>query len=94
MPIIQGWEPIEFSNPVTFVVGENGSGKSTLMEAIACVVGSITAGSENMKTDPTLHDVRQLAKIMRLSWNVRTHYGFSLRAEDFFGYEVIETLTT
>jgi predicted ATPase len=84
--VVQKWETLEFSNPVTLFVGENGSGKSTVMEAIACTVGSITVGSENVKTDPTLKEIRQLAKAMKLVWSKRTHRGFFLRAEDFFGY--------
>ena len=86
IPVIQKWETLQFSNPVTFFVGENGSGKSTVMEAIAYAVGSITVGSESVKTDPTLTEIRQLAKSMKLTWNKRTTRGFFLRAEDFFGY--------
>ncbi len=86
IPVVQQWEPQAFTSPVTFFVGENGSGKSTVMEAIACAVGSITVGSESVKTDPTLKDIRQLAKTMKLTWNRRTSRGFFLRAEDFFGY--------
>jgi len=86
IPVIQKWKTLPFSSPVTFFVGENGSGKSTVMETIACAVGSITVGSETVKTDPTLTEIRQLAKSMKLTWNKRTTRGFFLRAEDFFGY--------
>ena len=86
LPWVLAWETMEFTSPVTFFVGENGSGKSTLMEAVACAVGSITIGSESVKTDPTLKDLRQLAKLMKLVWSKRTQRGFFLRAEDFFGY--------
>lgn len=86
LPILKSLEGLEFSSPVTFFVGENGSGKSTLLEAIACAVGSITVGSENVKTDPSLSAVRNFAQQLRLSWQKRTHRGFFLRAEDFFGY--------
>jgi predicted ATPase len=86
LPLVKGWEVVDFTSPVTIFVGENGSGKSTLMEAIACAVGSVTVGSESVKTDPTLKDIRQLAKAMKLAWEKRTHRGFFLRAEDFFGY--------
>ena len=86
LPLIQAWETLEFHAPVTILVGENGSGKSTLLEAIACAVGSITVGSQSVKTDPTLKEIRQLAKSMKLVWSKRTHRGFFLRAEDFFGY--------
>ena len=86
VPVIRALEEIEFTAPVTFFVGENGSGKSTLMETIACAAGSVTVGSESVKTDPSLAHVRKLADHLRLTWTKRTHKGFFLRAEDFFGY--------
>lgn len=86
LAVVNSLEKIEFSSPVTFFVGENGSGKSTLLKAIACAVGSITVGSESVKTDQTLGSARRLAQQLRLSWRKRTHRGFFLRAEDFFGY--------
>ena len=86
VPVIRALEEIQFSAPVTFFVGENGSGKSTLMETIACAAGSVTVGSESVKTDPSLAHVRGLADHLHLTWTKRTHKGFFLRAEDFFGY--------
>ena len=86
VPVIRALNEIDFHAPVTFFVGENGSGKSTLMEAIACEVGSVTVGSESVNTDPSLLHARKLAKYFRLVWTKRTHKGFFLRAEDFFGY--------
>jgi predicted ATPase len=86
LPVIQSLKEMTFTAPVTFFVGENGSGKSTLLEAIACAADSITVGSENVTTDKGLTAVRKLAKQFRLSWQKRTHRGFFLRAEDFFGY--------
>ena len=66
IPIIQNWDALEFSSPITFFVGENGSGKSTLLEEIASAVVSVTVGSESVKTDHTLKEIRQLAKNMKL----------------------------
>jgi predicted ATPase len=86
LPFIEVWETLVLPKPVTFFVGENGSGKSTLMEAVACGVGSITIGSENVRTDPTLEAVRRLAANLQLCWNKKTKQEFFLRAEDFFGY--------
>ena len=87
LPILQSLQQIEFTSPVTFFVGENGSGKSTLLEAIACAVDSITVGSESVKTDKSLTAMRKFAQQqLQLSWQKRTHKGFFLRAEDFFGY--------
>jgi len=86
VPVIQALNEIDFRAPVTFFVGENGSGKSTLMEAIACAIGSVTVGSQSVNTDPSLEQMRKLAQYLRLVWTKRTHKGFFLRAEDFFGY--------
>lgn len=86
VPVIQSLTKLEFTAPVTFLVGENGSGKSVLLETLACAVGSITAGSESVKTDKTLEPARLLARHMRLAWTKRTNRGLFLRAEDFFGY--------
>ncbi|MCL5998062.1 MAG: AAA family ATPase [Chloroflexi bacterium] len=86
VPVIRALEPLAFTSEVTFFVGENGSGKSALLEAIACAVNAITAGSESVKTDPTLAPARALARHFRLSWTKRTNRGLFLRAEDFFGY--------
>ncbi|GAB4539880.1 MAG: AAA family ATPase [Anaerolineales bacterium] len=86
LDIIKSIQEIRFTAPVTFFVGENGSGKSTVMESIACAAESITVGSESVKTDKTLAEVRRLSQYIRLSWSKRTRRGFFLRAEDFFGY--------
>jgi predicted ATPase len=86
LPILQSLDELSFKSPVTFLVGENGSGKSTLLEALACAIGSITVGSENVKTDRSLSEVRKFAQHLKLSWQKRTRRGFFLRAEDFFGY--------
>ncbi|RMH00306.1 MAG: ATP-binding cassette domain-containing protein [Chloroflexi bacterium] len=86
IPALQGVREVTFSVPVTFLVGENGSGKSTFLEALAYAARLTTVGSEHVTRDETLTAVWQLGKQMRLSWRRKTHKGFFLRAEDFFGY--------
>ncbi|MBI5964239.1 MAG: AAA family ATPase [Chloroflexi bacterium] len=86
LDMVKSLQGIEFSAPITFFVGENGSGKSTILETLACAIESITIGSESVKTDKSLAAVRKLAQYFRLVWKKRTHKGFFLRAEDFFGY--------
>ena len=71
---------------MTLFVGENGSGKSTVLEALAIAARAITAGSTEAADDPTLDGVRRLAPRPHAHWATRTHRGFYLRAEDFFGY--------
>ncbi len=86
LPIFQGLKELRFETPVTLLVGENGSGKSTLLEGLACAAEMIVVGSESTHSDKSLAHARELAKYFRLSWKKRTHKGFFLRAEDFFGY--------
>ena len=71
---------------MTFLVGENGSGKSTFLEALATTVRLPTVGAEEAGRDPSLAEVRQLSKHLRLGWTKHTGRGFYLRAEDFFGF--------
>ena len=86
VPFVETLERLEFTAPITFLVGENGCGKSTLLEALACAVGSITVGSEFVGRDRTLDAVRPLGDACKLTWSARTRRGFFMRAEDFFGY--------
>ncbi|MCA9971257.1 MAG: AAA family ATPase, partial [Anaerolineales bacterium] len=84
VPALRGLD-LALTAPVTFFVGENGSGKSTLLEALAVASGAVTVGAESAGRDATLAPQRALARALRLTWRVRTHSGFFLRAEDFFG---------
>jgi predicted ATPase len=86
VPVLRSLGKLVLRTPITFLVGENGSGKSTLLEAVACTAGSTTVGAENAAGDPSLSAVHELSKYIRLVWTKRTHKGFYLRAEDFFGY--------
>lgn len=79
-------DSMDTTSPVTFFVGENGSGKSTLLEAVAVAAKSITVGSVQAVADSTLKAAHRLGAEMRLTWSRRTHRGFYMRAEDFFGY--------
>ncbi len=84
--VIASLQEVEFSAPVTFLVGENGSGKSTFLETLATAIGSITVGSQGVNRDKTLAPLRELSRDFRLVWNKRTRKGFFMRSEDFFGY--------
>ena len=86
LSLLQSLKGLHFEAPVTLLVGENGTGKSTFLEALACAAEMVVVGSENTRTDKSLTHARELAKYFKLSWTKRTHRGFFLRAEDFFGY--------
>ena len=86
VPVVKALETLELGTPVTFLVGENGSGKSTLLEGLAAAVGLPTVGSEAIRDDGTLSSQHSLGEHLQLAWTRRTHKGFFLRAEDFFGF--------
>lgn len=86
VPAISALTGISFETPVTFFVGENGSGKSTLLESIAIATSLPAIGATGPRDDETLAAQRKLAAALRLAWTRRTHRGFFLRAEDFFGF--------
>jgi len=86
VPLIRNLGRLEFTQSITFFVGENGTGKSTLLETIALAAQLPTIGSEPIERDETLAALRPLAQALRWSWNKRTRRGFFMRAEDFFGY--------
>ena len=86
VPAVANLGTIELTTPVTLLVGENGSGKSTLLEGLAAATGLPTVGAESADRDPTLAQQRKLGRALSLGWKRRTHRGFFLRAEDFFGF--------
>lgn len=86
LPLVQKLGKMKFDSSVTFFVGENGSGKSTILEGIAAASGLPSVGSSGVESDQTLGSARYLARALILSWTLKTHKGFFLRAEDFFGF--------
>jgi len=86
VPAVANLGTLELTTPVTLLVGENGSGKSTLLEGLAAAIGLPTVGADSADRDPTLVQQRKLGKALKLAWKRRTHRGFFLRAEDFFGF--------
>lgn len=87
VPTIRSLETLDLASPVTLFVGENGSGKSTLLESLAVATNLPAVGSGALARDPTLRAQRRLADTLRLVWGKRSHRGFFLRAEDFFGFQ-------
>ncbi len=87
VPVIRTFDALDVGAPVTFFVGENGSGKSTLLEAIALAASLPIVGAQEGANDPSLRSQRALADGLKLVWRTRTHRGFFLRAEDFFGFQ-------
>lgn len=86
LPLVRGLEVLEFTTPVTFLVGENGSGKSTLLEGIAVGMDAVAAGAHDLKRDPSLQAARDLAAGFVFVRRRHARIRLFLRAEDVFGY--------
>jgi predicted ATPase len=87
VPAIATLERLELRTPVTLFVGDNGTGKSTLLEALAIAADLPAVGSARLRGDASLSAQKELADRLRLTWRARSHRGFFLRAEDFFGFQ-------
>jgi len=89
LPVIQQLKSIEFSQQVTFFVGENGTGKSTILEALAHHIGfGPEGGSKNMhfktSAEATYQGVQSLTQYCKLSWRKKPRDGYFFRAESFY----------
>lgn len=75
---------LEFTNPVTFFVGENGSGKSTLLEAIAVAAGFNAEGGSRDFVFSTKRTHSDLCDFIIPIRTIPPKDGFFLRAESFY----------
>lgn len=87
LPIIRHLSKIkrlEFTSPVTFIVGENGTGKSTLLEAIAVAVGFNPEGGGRNFTFSTNDSHSELWKHIDTLKGLLPKDGYFLRAESLY----------
>ena len=76
---------LNFTNPVTFIVGENGVGKSTLIEGIAVAMGFNPEGGSVNFNFATQESHSDLHEYLTVSRGYKRHKdGFFLRAESFY----------
>lgn len=85
IPAVKEIESINFSAPVTFLVGENGSGKSTITEAVAVAAGFSAEGGTKNYNYTTIDSTSSLVDALTLIRGIRREkYGYFLRAESFY----------
>ena len=89
LPWLDGDFVLDFSTPVTIIVGENGTGKSTLIEAVAALCGYDEAGGGKgyRPMDHSRAVDRSgalLASALRAAWLPKVTAGWFFRAESFF----------
>jgi predicted ATPase len=84
LAVVRAIDRLEFTTPVTFLVGENGTGKSTLLEAIAEAANLNPEGGDRNLRFSARQTESDLHKELRLAWYARRERTFFLRAETFF----------
>jgi predicted ATPase len=96
LPILAEGLSLEFTTPVTFLVGENGSGKSSLLEAMAWATGFGLQGGNRDHQFVEGEEGHALGRALRLSWRQRSTDGFFLRAETFhqFSTHLVQSEST
>lgn len=82
--LIKNFDKIEFTSPVTFLVGENGIGKSTFIEAIAVSLGLNPEGGTQNFNFSTKNTHSKLSDYMRVLTYDKPKTKFFLRAESFY----------
>ena len=84
--VIQNFQSLKLTTPITLIVGDNGSGKTTLLEGIAAAADCVLISGEHMELDRSLSPAFELADELKLIWSVKTRNGFFFRASDFITY--------
>lgn len=77
-------EQLNFTKPVTFLVGGNGTGKSTILEAIAVAMGFNAEGGSRDFSFSTKQSHSELYQFITTIKTVAPKDGFFLRAESFY----------
>ncbi len=89
LPFLRGGLELEFTKPITIIVGENGAGKSTLLEGIAKLAGYDDAGgAKGYRAVDHSHALEvmggELAEALKAAWLPKITDGWFFRAESFF----------
>lgn len=83
--VMETFDRLSFTQPVTILCGENGSGKTTLMELAAAGAKAHTIGASGNRRNKTLL-FKEAARKMRYTFNKQPMRSFYFTAEDFVRY--------
>src|SRR5258708_38879347 len=82
----RGGFALDFTHPVTILVGENGTGKSSLLEAIARKAGFNPRGGSRDNFYGGESDEVGLADALHFAWLPKVTNGFFFRAQSVFSF--------
>lgn len=84
--IIKDFNELNFTEPVTFFIGENGTGKSTFLEAIAIAMRLNAEGGTQNFNFVTKNTSSSLSNYLKISRHNYPENKFFLRAESFYNF--------
>ncbi len=82
VPAIRFAKDLDFSSPITFVIGDNGAGKSTLLETLAYRMQLPHMDGADY-TKKAFNAAKRLAPYLDIEFAIHRTVGFFFRAEDF-----------
>lgn len=82
--VVKQFDTINFTKPVTFLIGENGVGKSTFIEALVVQLGLNPEGGSQNFNFSTKNTHSTLSNYIRVSTFNKPKMKFFLRAESFY----------
>lgn len=85
-PVCSGLNRLEFTRPVTFIVGENGTGKTTLLEIMAALMKSVRIDQNSPSRSGKLALFDHMEKAFRIEMARKPLKNFFFKAEDFIKY--------
>ena len=83
-PVFQSFDHLDFTQPITFLIGENGSGKSTFLEGIALACNMNPEGGSTTTRFHTTDSHTDLDDYLTLTFQKTPPAKFFLRAETFY----------
>ncbi len=86
LPLFESFTRLEFTAPVTFLIGDNGSGKSTLLEIIAAGHRLPSLGRQAVEDHPLMTSARAAVPAFRFARSAPIRHGFFFRADDATGF--------
>lgn len=84
--LCQNLERLEFTKPVTIIMGDNGTGKTTLLEILASVLTAVRIDGNLSETHGKQNLFKEIERFYRIEMIKKPKRNFFFQAEDFIRY--------